>query len=307
MKVLLSGAHGLVGRALAPSLAARGHEVVTLVRPSTAGRPFGEASVGWDPAGGRVDERALAAAGPYGAVVHLAGAGIGDRRWSPARRRLLRESRVDTTRTLVKALRRLDPPPEVLVSASAVGYYGDRGDDVLDEAATPGRGFLADLCRTWEAEAAAAEDLLRVVRVRSGLVLSHHGGLLGRLLPLFRLGLGARLGRGDQWMSWISLRDEVAVLGRAVEEVDLTGPVNATAPEPVTNAGFTSALGRAVRRPARLAVPGAALELAFGRDLAREMLLTSQRVVPEALAARGHRFADPTLETALAGPLDPET
>ncbi|MGH9089382.1 MAG: TIGR01777 family oxidoreductase [Acidimicrobiales bacterium] len=307
MKVLCSGAHGLVGRALTANLAADGHEVVAMVRPASSGAPPQGATVWWDPADGTVDDRALAAAGPYRAVVHLAGAGIGDRRWTPARRREVRDSRVASTRTLVGALRRLDPPPPVLVSGSAVGYYGDRGDEILGEDSPPGGGFLADLCREWEGEASAAEDLLRVVRVRSGVVLARHGGLLARLLPPFRLGLGARLGRGEQWTSWISLRDEVAVLRRAIDDEGLAGPVNATAPEPVTNAAFTALLARSVDRPAFLTLPAPVLELALGRGMAHEMLLAGQRVLPGVLSARGMPFADPTLEAALAGPLAPET
>lgn len=297
MRVLLTGAHGLIGSALAADLEGRGHRVVPLVRPSPG---HSGAGVAWDPATGHVDHDALAAAGPFDGVVHLAGAGIGDRRWTPARKRVLRDSRVGSTRTLVAALRRLDPAPGVLVSGSAVGYYGDRGAEELTEESAPGTGFLADLCRDWEAQAVAAEDLLRVVRVRTGVVLAAGGGILGRLLPVFRLGLGARLGRGDQYLSWISLRDEVGVLRRALEDQGLGGPVNATAPEPVTNAAFTAAVARAVRRPALLAVPAPVLELTLGREMAAEFLLGGQRARPAVLAGRDHSWADPTLEGALA-------
>ncbi len=273
-----------------------------LVRPGGAT----PGSVGWDPAEGRLDRRALAAAGPYDAVVHLAGAGIGEHRWTEARRREIRSSRVDATALVASALADLDPRPAVLVSASAVGFYGDRGDEVLDEQSPAGTGFLAGVCRAWEAAPGAAANAgIRVVTLRSGVVLATGGGALARQLPLFKLGLGGRLGSGRQYLSWITLADEVAVIRRAIDEESLSGPLNATTPGPVTNAEFTRTLGRVLRRPSVLWVPRPALEVAFGAGLARELLVGGQRVLPRALLAAGHRFEQPELEPALAALLTP--
>lgn len=303
MRVLLSGSSGLIGRALAADLAADGHQVVRLVRP---GRPAA-GSVGWDPARSRLDPAALAAAGPYDAAVHLAGAGIGDHRWTEARRREILSSRVDPTALVASALAGLDPRPAVLVSASAVGFYGDRGDEVLDEESPAGTGFLAGVCSDWEAATGPASAAgIRVVTLRSGVVLASGGGALARQLPLFKLGLGGRLGSGRQYLSWISLADEVAVIRRAIDDVSLSGPLNATAPEPVTNAGFTRTLGRVLGRPAVLWVPRPVLEVAFGTGLTRELLVAGQRVVPRALLTSGHRFEHPELEGALAALLTAE-
>jgi len=303
MKVLLSGSHGLIGQALTDQLQDDGHQVVPLVRPAAVSRTAGQPPAGavpWDPIGDTIDRSALARHGPFEAVVHLAGAGIGDARWTDGRRREIRESRVRSTRLLARTLGGLDPVPRVLVSASAVGFYGDRGSEVLTEDSEPGDGFLSEVCRAWEAEAAAAEDALRVVRLRSGLVLARHGGVLAKQLPLFRFGLGARLGNGRQFTSWITLDDHLAVIRRAIDDDRLAGPVNATAPVPVTNAHFTRALGGALHRPALLAVPRPVFELALGPMMARELLLASQRVRPTRLEAVGHPFAHPDIEGALA-------
>ncbi len=311
MTVAVTGSSGLIGSALVERLAANGERVVQLRRPS--GRPDppqpGPApaervvSVVWDPAGGTLDEKLLETLGPLGpfdAVVNLAGAGIGDRRWTAERRRLLRESRIGTTRAVVDLATALDPRPRVLVSASAVGYYGDRGEETLTEESAAGRGFLAELCVDWEAAAAAAAPAgVRTVLLRSGIVLTAAGGALGRQVPLFRLGLGGRLGPGTQVRSWISLEDEVSAILRCLEDDALSGPVNATAPSPVSDAELAAALGRALHRPARLAVPAAALRLAFGSDLADEVLLSSARVVPAVLTAHGFEFAHPALDEAL--------
>ncbi len=300
MRVLLSGAGGLIGRTLDDALGGRGDEVVRLVRPGSSAD-----GVPWDPTGGTVDQVALRRRGPYDAVVNLAGAGIGDRRWSEGRQREILDSRRLGTLALSEAMASLDPTPSVLVNASAVGFYGDGGDRELSEADPRGAGFLADVCDAWEAATVPARDAgVRTVCVRSGIVLSAGGGAMGRLLPLFRLGLGGRLGGGNQWMSWITLRDEVAVLCRALDDPDLTGPVNAVAPAPVTNAAFTATLARVLHRPAVLAVPGWALRAAMGR-MADEMLLAGQRVRPRVLEAAGHRFEDPELEGALEGLLHP--
>jgi uncharacterized protein (TIGR01777 family) len=298
VRVAVSGSSGLIGTALCRALVGRGDEVVRLVR-----RPPGPGEAAWDPAAGRVDEGALAGTD---AVVNLAGAGIGDRRWTPGRRRELVASRVDATSVLARALAAAGERPRVLVNASAVGVYGDRGDELLDETSAPGSGFLADLCRRWEqATAPAAEAGVRVLCVRSGIVLSAAGGALGRQLSLFRLGLGARLGSGRQWVSWISIQDEVGVLLHVLDHDDLHGPVNAVAPGAVTNRQLTAALGRVLRRPAVLAVPAPLLRAALGRELADEALLASQRVRPAVLERSGYRFAHPDLDGALEALLAP--
>jgi uncharacterized protein (TIGR01777 family) len=297
MRILLSGGHGLIGRALAAALTGDGDQVVRLVRGSAGP---GGLDVAWDPAAGTLDRAALDQVGPIDAVVNLSGAGIGDRRWTPARRRLLLESRVRSTDLVASTAAGLDPRPTVLVNASAVGYYGDRGDEELTEASTRGTGFLAGVCRDWEeATGPAADAGIRVVPVRSGVVLSPAGGALARQLPLFRLGLGGRLGGGRQFLSWISLPDEVAVLRRALVDADLTGPVNAVAPGPVTNAEFTRILAELLHRPAVCTVPRAALAVALGGQLTDEALLASQRALPVRLMAVGHQFAHPELAQAL--------
>jgi hypothetical protein len=297
MRVLLSGSHGLIGRALADSLTADGWGVVALVRPGAGSLD----SVAWDPAVDTIDHHGLEGHGPYDAVVHLAGAGIGDRRWNADRRREIRRSRVAGTRLLAGAVALLDPTPSVFVSASAIGYYGDRGEEELTEESGAGTGFLAEVCQAWENATRFAQGAgIRVVIVRTGIVLSPTGGALARQLPLFRLGVGARLGRGSQWVSWITLVDEVAAIRRAIDDDTLHGPLNATAPGTVTNRKFTSALGAALRRPAFLTVPTIALNVALGSEMARELLLSSQRVRPAALEASGHRFAYPEIDGALA-------
>jgi uncharacterized protein (TIGR01777 family) len=232
------------------------------------------------------------------AVINLAGAGIADGRWTARRRRILRTSRLEPTSALVAALRAA-PRPRVLVNASAIGYYGDRGDERLTEESAPGSGFLAELCRDWEAAAeAAAEAGTRVVRVRFGVVLAAKSGALPRMLPLLRLGLGGRLGSGRQWMSWIALDDAVGVLRWAIGEESVRGPVNAVAPELVTNATFIAAVARALHRPAFLPVPGPLLAVAHG-EMARETLLAGARVEPKRLLAAGYSFAQPGLDGAL--------
>jgi uncharacterized protein len=293
VRIVVTGSSGLIGRALVARLTALGHEKVGLVR-RTPGR--GEAR--WDPSSGQIDAGAFEGAG---AVVHLAGAGIGDRRWTAARKETILRSRVDSTSLVSATLAAMAHPPSVLVSASAIGYYGDRGDKELTETSGSGTGFQAEVCRAWEgATAAAASAGIRVVHLRSAVVLSAGGGALGRQLPLFRAGLGGTLGSGRQWFSWISLDDEVDVILRAVEDASLIGAVNASAPAPVTNRDFTKALGRALHRPAVLRVPPVALRLAFGRQLADELLLGSLRVLPGRLSEAGYVFENPTVDSALA-------
>jgi uncharacterized protein (TIGR01777 family) len=295
--VLITGASGLVGRALATGLRAEGRPLrLVSRRPSALAREPGVEAVGWD--GISLDARALAGAT---GVVHLAGEPIFGGIPTAARRERMWTSRIDSTRHLVERIAALPPGerPGVLVCASAVGYYGDRGEETLTEPAPPGAGFLADLCVAWEAEAArAAEHGVRVVSLRFGVVLSRAGGALPVLARVFRLGLGGRLGSGRQWFSWIQLGDAVALARRALDEASLAGPVNAVAPGPVRNADFTRAMARALGRPALVPVPAFAVRLALG-PLAGE-LLGSRRVLPARAQSLGHRFACPDLATALA-------
>jgi uncharacterized protein (TIGR01777 family) len=292
VKVALTGASGLLGTHLTRSLRGDGHEVLRLVRRA----PAAPDEVRWDPTMGEVDLDGLSG---VDAVIHLAGASLGGRPWTPAYRRTVLDSRVTGTRTIASALARLDPRPRVLLSASGVGYYGNPGDQVLDETAPAGNGYIAQIASQWEAETAAAADAgVRVVTIRTGVVVSGRGGALSLLIPLFRLGLGGRLGSGRQWWSWVGLRDYVRAVRFLLDRDDISGPVNVCAPAPVTNAEFTKALARAVRRPAILAVPGFAMRLLF-RDFAAD-LLAGQRVMPARLLASGFTFDEPDLETALA-------
>jgi uncharacterized protein (TIGR01777 family) len=293
VRVVVTGSSGLIGSALVSSLEADGHTLVRLVRR----RPMAPGEAQWDPGGGAIDVSALEGAD---AVVNLAGAGIGDRRWSAQRKRAIVDSRVRGTTLLSEAVARLDAPPAVMVSGSAIGYYGDRGDEELTEESGPGGGFLADVVQRWEEATKAAEAAgTRVVHLRSGIVLGARGGALGRMLPVFRLGLGGRLGSGRQWWSWITLADEVGVIRHALTTGALRGPVNATAPEPVTNAEFTRALGRVLGRPAVVAVPALALTAVLGREMAEETVLASQRALPARALATGYRFAHGDVEGGL--------
>lgn len=295
MEVLVTGASGFIGSALLAALVGVGHRPVVAVRGRDV--PAGVDGIRWDPAAGTIDAAALEG---IGAVVHLAGAGIGDRRWTDERKRLLVESRVPATELLARTLAALTRPPGVLVSGSAVGYYGDRGADVLTEASSAGEDFAARLCRDWEAatEPAVAGGI-RVVIVRSGIVLGKGGGMLGRVLTPFRAGLGGRLGSGRQYLSWITLADEVRALLHALDRAEFHGAVNLTAPNPVTNAEFTTSLGRALHRPTFLPTPTAPLKAVYGAELVETLLLAGQRVLPAALEASGFDFEEPALETAL--------
>jgi uncharacterized protein (TIGR01777 family) len=290
VSILVTGSSGLIGTALVDQLRKQGHGVTRLRRqpgPSLSGTT----DVHWDPAGGTIDQEGLRQAGPFDGVVHLAGAGIGDRRWSPARKKIVHDSRTGSTQFLIGALQQLPTPPPVLVSGSAVGFYGDRGDEQLTEASSVGLGFLAGLCQAWEGAARPASEAgIRTVLLRTGIVISQLGGALSKQLPLFRLGLGGRTGTGKQYRSWITLEDEVGVILRCLEDDRLSGPVNATAPTPATDAELAKALGAALHRPAVLAVPAAALRLALGSEMAGELVLSGQRVLPTTLLAHDHRF-----------------
>jgi uncharacterized protein len=292
VRIAVTGSRGLIGSSLVPYLRSKGHEVIPIVRGTAK-----DDEVSWDPEKGTIDIDKLQ--GIDGAV-HLAGAGVGDRRWSSGYKQVILSSRVDGTTTLAKAMANLSALPSVMVSASAVGYYGQRGDEVLTEDAGNGDGFLADVCAQWEsATAPAAAAGIRVVTMRTGVVLSGAGGALKKQLPPFKLGLGARLGRGYQQLSWITRRDVVAAIFLLLRDKTLSGPFNLTAPNPVSNARFTKELGRALHRPARLVVPEKVIRVALGDEMAAEFLLASQRAVPQRLLAAGFSFADPALPEAL--------
>jgi uncharacterized protein (TIGR01777 family) len=296
MRVAITGSTGLIGSALTRSLLSDGHQVVRLVRgPSATAPRDGSESTHWDPSGGQVEPGALDG---VDAVVHLAGAGVGDRRWTTAYKREIRDSRVLGTRTVARACAGAATPPRVLVSASATGYYGDTGERIVDESAPAGNDFLASVCVGWEAAADPARAAgIRVVHPRTGLVVSAEGGAFGRLFPLFRLGLGGRLGSGDQYWPFISLTDHIAALRFAIDSGELSGPVNFTAPEPETNRAVTRAMSRALHRPALAAVPAFALRAALGEFAAG--ITCSARVVPAALLKAGFTFRHPTFEQAL--------
>ncbi|AHH95309.1 TIGR01777 family oxidoreductase [Kutzneria viridogrisea] len=289
MRVVIAGSSGLIGTALVLALRQAGHEVVRLVRR----RPNAPDERFWDPPAGELAEGALDGAD---AVVNLCGTGIADKRWSQARKQALLDSRTEPTEVLAAAV--LEHGVPVLVSGSAVGYYGDCGARVVDESSPSGKGFLAELCREWEAAASPAAQN-RLVLLRTGLVLSESGGLLGKLRPLFSLLLGGKLGDGRQYMPWISLDDHVAAIRFALEHEQISGPLNLTGPTPVSNAEFTRELGAALGRPAPWAVPGFAMRAVLG-ELADEALLSGQRAVPAALLAQGFTFQHETLATALA-------
>jgi uncharacterized protein (TIGR01777 family) len=293
MKVLVSGSTGLIGSALVRDLADEGHIVTRLVRTSSG---TGGDAVLWDPEKGTVDCKGLAG---HDAVVHLAGENIAGSSWTPKRKALIRDSRVRGTKLLCETLSRLERPPATLVCASAVGYYGDRGRELLREDNPPGKGFLSEVCREWEE---VSEELartgVRVVNLRIGMVLSPEGGALAKMLPVFRAGAGGRIGSGEQYVSWISLPDLVGVIRHALATDSLEGPVNAVTPHPVTNREFTKSLGRILGRPTVAPLPAFAAKLLFG-EMADELLLASARTEPAKLLASGYRFHLPDLEGAL--------
>ena len=297
MKILITGSTGLVGRALVSALAKEGHSVCRLVRPGTnANDDAGGFNVAWNPATG---ELGGAAVGPD-AVVNLAGASIGSGRWTPKRKEELRASRVETTRALLAAIGRMNAKPSVFISASAIGYYGNRGDEELSEDSSVGDDFLAEIAKKWEAEALKAEAWrTRVVLARFGIILAKQGGALQKMLTPFRLGLGGRFGSGKQWMSWIALEDVIEILKIAISNSALFGAVNVVAPQPVTNEEFTKTLANALHRPAIFPAPPFALRMALGREMADALLMASQRIVPRKLIALSYKFQFPNLQSAL--------
>ncbi len=306
MRIAVTGSSGFIGGAVVRALRERGDEVHPVVR-----RAPGPGEIGLDLDSRRMDTSRLAGDSLEGidAAVHLAGAPI-TARWTAKRLEAIRASRVVVGDLLARSLASLARPPAVFVSGSAVGIYGDRGDEVLDESSALGTGILADLCRSWEAVTAPAADRgIRTVTIRTGIVFGGHagatGGILGAELPLFKLGLGARLGNGRQWTSWVALDDEIAIVLRALDDAGLSGPVNATSPNPVRNAELTDALARAVGRRARLAAPAAVLRLALGSGAADELLLAGQRVMPQKLTAAGYAHAYAHLDDALSAALEP--
>ncbi|HXF38810.1 MAG TPA: TIGR01777 family oxidoreductase [Blastocatellia bacterium] len=297
MKILISGATGLIGRALCHVLNEDGHTIVGVSRSSRkpSGLNVGE-MYQWDSQAGPPPEAAL---NQVDAVINLAGEPIAAKRWSDQQKKSIRDSRIVTTRNLVEGMRRAKRKPEVFVSSSAVGYYGNRGDERLEETSPPGRGFMSEVCQEWEREAARASELgIRVVFVRTGVVLSADGGALEKMLPPFKMGAGGRLGSGKQWFPWIHIDDIVGIFRHSIVNAKATGPINGAAPQPATNAEFTRELGHALHRPAFLPVPEIALRILMGEMAG--VLFDSQRVIPAAALASGYEFRYPQLGPALA-------
>jgi uncharacterized protein (TIGR01777 family) len=293
MDVLVTGSHGFIASGLIPRLRADGHRVLRLVRSA----PEGSDDVRWDPDAATIDARALEG---VDAVVHLAGAGIGDKRWTPSRKELILESRTRATGLLARTLAELTRPPQVLLSGSAVGYYGNRGAEELTEESAPGDDFPARVCQAWEeATAPAAHAGIRVVHLRTGIVLAVQGGTLRRMLLPFKLGIGGRIGSGEQYLSWITLDDHVAAMQHLLTAPDVAGAVNLTAPRPVTNAEFTKALGEALHRPTVLPTPLLPLKVVYGGELVEHLLVNGQRALPRVLEAQDHHFAHPEIAGAL--------
>ena len=291
MRIAVTGATGLIGSALVPHLRAAGHDVVRIVRGSSVGT-----DIGWAPSEGTLDGDALDG---VDAVVHLAGAGIADHRWTDDYKRTILESRTTGTSLLARTIAEMAHPPAVLLSGSAIGIYGARGDELLDEASAAGQGFLAETCVAWEAATAPAEAAgVRVAHLRTGIVLSGDGGTLKKQLPLFKFGLGGKMGSGDQWQSWISIDDEVGAIAHLLTST-VSGPVNLAAPHPVTNAEFTHTLGTALHRPTVMPIPKFGPQLLLGSELAENLLFTGQRVLPTVLLGDGYEFRHPDLADAL--------
>lgn len=297
MKIVISGASGLVGSALIPALLKQGHQITKLVRGERAGRTAdGVATLAWNPETKTLDERGLA---DQEIAVHLSGETVAER-WTKEKKARIRDSRVQSTKLIAERLARLSSPPRALLCASAIGYYGDRGDELLGEESSAGRGFLAEICQEWEAAAEPAQSVgIRVVHLRFGVVLSAEGGALAKMLAPFKLGVGGKVGDGKQWMSWIALNDVTEAIKFLIARDDVRGPVNLVSPQPVTNGEFTETLGRVLSRPTFFAMPAFGARLAFG-EMADALLLSSARVLPNRLAGAGYQFVYPQLEGALA-------
>lgn len=292
MKIAVTGASGLIGTALSQQLRADGHTVVPVVRTAA-----GPDAIAWDPMAGTIETAKLEG---IDAVVHLAGAGIGDKRWSDAYKKTILDSRVKGTEVLTTALASLQNKPSVLISGSAIGYYGATGNEAVTESAPAGNDFLADVCVQWENAAAPAQQAgIRTVFLRTGIVLSPKGGALKKMLPLFKLGVGGKMGSGRQWWSWISMDDEIGLIQHLLNGA-VNGPVNATAPNPVTNSEMTKALGKALHRPTIAPVPSFGPKLLLGSELAEALLFTSAKVLPAAAQAAGYQFKHSTIEDAFA-------
>lgn len=293
MKIAVTGATGLIGSALSERLHQQGHEILAITRQKNLPSPF--TTVYWNPERQELDASVLEG---IDGVVHLAGETIAER-WSAKKKELIRSSRVEGTKLLVKGLKSLSKRPPVLVNSSAIGFYGSRGDEELDEQSAPGTGFLAEVCQAWEAESVRAEELgMRVVTLRTGIVLSIKGGALAKMLFPFKLGLGGPIGSGTQWMSWVHIDDAVGGFHFALHQPEFSGVANLTAPQPARNAEFTKALGQALSRPAFLPVPGFALKLVFG-EMAQDLLLDGQKVLPRRLEQAGYKFQHPGLDEAI--------
>lgn len=287
MRILISGASGLIGNALISELKSKGHEVIQLVRRDSKNSN----EISWDPAKHKLD---LSSAGKFDAVINLSGAGVGDKRWSDKYKNLILKSRVDSTTTIVNAIKSLSDKPSVLINASAIGFYGERGNEEVDENSARGTGFLADVVQAWEDAALALKGSgVRVVLIRTGLVFTHRGGALAKLLPIFKLGLGGKLGNGNQYWSYISLEDEIRAINFLLEK-EISGPVNLTAPNPATNLEVTKALGKALKRPTLLAVPAFALKIVLGEFSVE--ILGSANVIPTKLHQAGFEWNHPTIE-----------
>jgi len=301
MKVAVSGSHGLIGNALCNYLASSGHTVFRIVR----GRSTGDSnSITWDPKAGTIDKEKL---NGIDAVVHLAGENIASGRWTAEQKRKIKESRITGTSLIAKTISALAQKPEVVLSGSAIGYYGNRGDELLTEASNPGFGFLAEVCREWEdSMTPAAQAGIRVANLRTGVVLSPKAGALQKMLPIFKLGGGGIIGDGRQYMSWVSLDDELKAIEFLLTNRSIQGPVNLVAPNPVTNSEFTATLGRIVHRPTILPLPGFAAKIIMG-EMAEELLLASQKCQPTKLLNSGFKFSYPKLEDALRQALQPDT
>jgi uncharacterized protein len=299
MKVLVSGSTGMIGSALVAFLSSQGHEVISLIRPQTKGSPLSNgksATISWDPKAGNINTEALEG---FDAVVHLGGENIADSRWSEARKNELRESRAESTRLLAETLAKLKNRPEVFLVASAIGYYGDKGEAILDEESSKGAGFLSDLCQQWElATKSASQADIRVVNLRIGVVLSTKGGALAKMLLPFEMGAGGEIGDGKQYFSWVSIDDVVGAILHALKTTSLSGPVNVTAPNPVTNKEFTKALGKVLFRPTLIPIPSFGLRILFG-EMADECLIAGQRVMPDKLQKSNYKFRDTNIEPTL--------